>query len=100
MNLDPLQPSNAFHLDEVLVNQFYNSSDLQFSKGVYDAIESSIFIVDVLANGEEFCYVALNPAHERWTGIHSADLQGKTPEEILSPADAAVVRQRYSDCVH
>ncbi|MBD2103038.1 GAF domain-containing protein [Leptolyngbya sp. FACHB-261] len=70
----------------------------QFLRSIYENIGESIFVVDVLEDGE-FCYVGLNPAHEQITGIHSDVLRGKTPEQVLPPAAAAAVRQRYLECV-
>jgi len=75
-----------------------HSSSEQFLLSIYNSVQTSIFIVDVLENGD-FCYVALNPTHERWIGISSENLKGKKPEDILSPDDAAKVRQHYADCV-
>jgi PAS domain S-box-containing protein len=74
------------------------SSSQQFLLSMYDSVQASIFVVDVLEDGD-FRYVALNPTHERWIGIRSDDLRGKKPEDILSPIDAARVRQHYADCV-
>ncbi|WP_066383847.1 sensor histidine kinase [Anabaena sp. CA = ATCC 33047] len=74
------------------------SSSQQFLLSMYDSVQTSIFVVDVLENGD-FCYVALNPAHERWLGIRTEDFRGKKPEDILNPVDAAKVRQHYADCV-
>ncbi|MEH2424600.1 MAG: GAF domain-containing protein [Nostoc sp.] len=74
------------------------SSSEQFLLSMYDSVQASIFVVDVLEDGD-FRYVALNPTHERWIGICSDDLRGKKPEDILSPIDAAMVRQHYTDCV-
>ncbi len=74
------------------------SSSEQFLLSMYDSVQASIFVIDVLEDGD-FRYVALNPTHERWIGICSDDLRGKKPEDILSPIDAVRVRQRYADCV-
>ncbi|MDZ8136329.1 MAG: GAF domain-containing protein [Nostoc sp. DedQUE04] len=74
------------------------SSSEQFLLSIYDSVQASIFVVDVLEDGD-FRYVALNPTHERWIGIRSDDLRGKKPEDILSAIDAAKVRQHYADCV-
>ncbi|HLO85381.1 MAG TPA: GAF domain-containing protein [Nostocaceae cyanobacterium] len=74
-----------------------NSSE-QFLLSMYDSMQTSIFVVDVLEDGD-FRYLALNPTHERWIGMRSEELRGKKPEEVLSPVDAARVRQRYADCV-
>ncbi|MEH2397690.1 GAF domain-containing protein [Nostoc sp.] len=75
------------------------SSSEQFLLSMYDSVQASIFVVDVLEDGD-FRYVALNPTHERWIGIRSDELRGKKPEDILSPIDAAKVRQHYAECVH
>ncbi|WYL94097.1 MAG: GAF domain-containing protein [Gloeotrichia echinulata IR180] len=74
------------------------SSSEQFLLSIYDSVQASIFVVDVQEDGD-FRYVALNPTHERWIGMRSEDLKGKKPEDILSPVDAARVRQHYTDCV-
>ncbi|WP_375511362.1 GAF domain-containing protein [uncultured Nostoc sp.] len=74
------------------------SSSEQFLLSMYDSVQVSIFVVDVLEDGD-FRYVALNPTHERWIGIRSDDLRGKKPEDILSPIDAAKVCQHYAECV-
>jgi PAS domain S-box-containing protein len=74
------------------------SSSEQFLLSIYDSGQASIFVVDVLEDGD-FRYVALNPTHERWVGLRSDELKGKKPEDILSPKDAAWVREHYSDCV-
>ncbi len=74
------------------------SSSEQFLLSMYDSVQASIFVVDVLEDGD-FRYVALNPTHERWIGIRSDDLRGKKPEDILSPIDAAKVRQHYAECL-
>jgi PAS domain S-box-containing protein len=75
-----------------------SSSNEQLFLSMYNSVQTSIFIVDVLEDGD-FCYLALNPTHERYIGIPSAELRGKKPEDILSPEDARRVRQRYTDCV-
>ncbi|NET01283.1 MAG: PAS domain-containing protein [Sphaerospermopsis sp. SIO1G2] len=75
-----------------------NHSSKEFLLSVYNSVQTSIFIVDVLEDGD-FCYFAMNPTHERWLGISSEQLQGKKPEDILSAADAIKVRQNYNKCV-
>ncbi|WP_448561022.1 GAF domain-containing protein [Trichothermofontia sp.] len=73
-------------------------NDLGFLRSIYNAVEASIFVVDVLPTGE-FCYAAMNPTRERQLGISAENLIGKTPEQVFSIAEAALVRQRYLDCV-
>ncbi|MBE9125556.1 MULTISPECIES: PAS domain S-box protein [unclassified Coleofasciculus] len=91
----------------------------EFLRSIYDGIESSIFVVDVqekenseitteasearteeiVTSAYEFRYRGLNPAHERLIGIQTAELQGKTPEEVLPPPVAAALHHRYEQCV-
>jgi hypothetical protein len=68
-----------------------------FLRSIYDGVGEAIFVVDVL--DDDFRFVGVNPAHERLTGLNSHVLQGKTPEQILTPTMAAIVRQHYQDCV-
>ncbi|MEB3281841.1 MAG: PAS domain S-box protein [Lyngbya sp.] len=70
----------------------------QFLQTIYEGAAVSIFVVDVLENGE-FRYVGLNPAHEQLTQLTNAQLKGKTPEQVLPPSYAQTVRQSYLDCV-
>lgn len=70
----------------------------QFLRSIYDGVEQAIFVVDVQEGGE-FYFVGINPAHERLSGLRSADLAGKTPEQALPAAAAIAVRQRYQTCL-
>ncbi|WP_413166765.1 PAS domain S-box protein [Capilliphycus salinus ALCB114379] len=70
----------------------------QFLQSIYQGAAVSIFVVDVLDNGE-FRYVGLNPAHEQLTQLTNAQLKGKTPAQVLPPSAAENVRQNYLDCV-
>ncbi|WP_413175590.1 GAF domain-containing protein [Anabaena azotica] len=90
-NTAPTQIFFGTELDET-------SSSEQFLASMYDSVQTSIFVVDVLEDGD-FRYLALNPTHERWVGLPSEELRGKKPEDILSPVDAARVRKHYADCV-
>ncbi len=70
----------------------------EFLNSIYNGADQAIFVVDVGADGE-FRYAGWNTATEASTGILSADVKGKTPEEIFPPAVAADFRQRYVDCL-
>ncbi len=70
----------------------------QFLRSIYDGVEKSIFVVDVLENGE-FRYVGMNAAHEHLTGIPVEELCGKTPHEVLPPTVAPEVCSHYRSCV-
>jgi PAS domain S-box-containing protein len=70
----------------------------QFLRSIYEGVEPSIFVVDVLEDGD-FRFVGMNPAHERLTGLRSSDIKDRSPEQVLPPAAAAMIRQRYQSCV-
>jgi diguanylate cyclase (GGDEF)-like protein/PAS domain S-box-containing protein len=69
-----------------------------FLGSIYDGVDLSIFVVDVLPDGG-YCYAGLNPAHERLTGISNDTLRGKRPDQILPPDVAATVVACYQRCV-
>ena len=70
----------------------------EFLNSIYNGAAQVIFVVDVGADGE-FRYAGWNAATEASTGLLSADVKGKTPEEIFPPTVAADFRQRYIDCL-
>ncbi|MBW4570644.1 MAG: PAS domain-containing protein [Tolypothrix carrinoi HA7290-LM1] len=70
----------------------------QFLRCVYDGSENSLFVVDVLFDGD-FRYAGWNAATERNTGLLSAEIVGKTPEESLGEVQGAQVRQQYLKCL-
>ncbi len=100
MNINPFESTAELiqALPYSAIAHTEESTSEQLLLSLYNSVQASIFVVDVLEDGD-FRYVLLNPTHERWTGIRLEDLRGKTPEEVLSPVDAKNVRQRYSECV-
>jgi hypothetical protein len=68
-----------------------------FLSSIYEGVGNPIFVVDVVDGN--FHFAGLNPAHERLTGLLSRELKGKTPEQVLPPAEAATVRRHYQDCL-
>lgn len=64
----------------------------------WDHTPEGLFVVEVTAGGD-FLFEALNPAQVRATGLATADVAGKRPEECLPAEVAAEVRRRYADCV-
>ena len=65
------------------------------------SIKSPILTPDscLLTPSYQFRFAGLNPAHEQLTGLRSEDIQGKSPEQVLSPAAAAAVCANYARCV-
>lgn len=70
----------------------------QFLRSIYEGAEAAIFIIDVLEEGG-FRFVATNPAHERMSGMTSAEFCGKTLERALPPEVALAASERYRACV-
>jgi PAS domain S-box-containing protein len=71
----------------------------QFLSAIYKGISHSLFVVDVLENGD-FQYAGLNPQHEKITGISTDFIKGKKPEDVLPEEAALNVRNRYAECVN
>ena len=73
--------------------------------GVYETIfcemEDAVFLLDVEeADGEyAFRFRRNNAAHQRLTGISLAEIQGKTPRELLGDERGAHVAENYRRCV-
>ena len=57
----------------------------------------SLFIIAV--EPDRFVIELLNPAHERSTGLRTADVSGRTPHECLPPEVADAVTAHYRQCV-
>ena len=70
----------------------------EFLKDIYDAVNHSIFVVDVLPDGT-YRLKGVNPCHEKLTGLRSDAIAGKAPEEFLDPAIAESVTHHYGDCI-
>jgi PAS domain S-box-containing protein len=70
----------------------------QFLRSIYNGVEQAIFVVDVFPKGN-FRYIGLNPAAERLVGIGSADIAGKTFEDVYGPNTAQFVRDHYTKCL-
>ena len=67
------------------LNQWPNSEDAMFSVAVGD--------------DGQFRFEGFSPAAERLTGITNPELVGRTPEEALPLANAALVSARYRQCI-
>jgi PAS domain S-box-containing protein len=63
----------------------------------FEHSDESLFIVGV--EPDRFVIELLNPAHERSTGLRSADLSGRTPHECLPRGVADAITEHYRRCV-
>jgi PAS domain S-box-containing protein len=64
----------------------------------FEHSDESLFIVGVRPDGE-FVIEALNPAHERRTGLRNGDLAGRALREVLPPPVAEAISANYRRCV-
>jgi PAS domain S-box-containing protein len=63
----------------------------------FEHADESLFIIAV--EPERFVIELLNPAHERRTGLRSADVSGRSPHECLPPTVADAVTEHYRSCI-
>jgi PAS domain S-box-containing protein len=70
----------------------------QFLKSIYEELNHSIFVVDVLPDGS-YQYKSHNPLNEKLTGISNKELVGATPEKVFSPQIAQQFIGNYDACV-
>ena len=70
----------------------------QFLQSIYDEVNHSIFVVDVLPDGS-YRYKGNNPLHAKLTGISNEEIAGKTPEELVGPEIAKAVISNYDNCI-
>jgi len=64
---------------------------------IFEQAQDAIFLIDV--TGGEFHVERVNDAYEELTGFSTADIEGKTPREIVGDAAGAEIESRYSECV-
>ncbi|MDJ0736819.1 MAG: PAS domain S-box protein [Nostocaceae cyanobacterium] len=69
-----------------------------FLRSVYHGAEHSIFVVNVLKNGD-LRFAGWNSPTEKATGISNQDVVNKSPEEIFGKIQGAEFRQKYQSCL-
>ncbi len=70
----------------------------QFLKNIYDEVNFSIFVIDVLLDGSYY-FKGINPLHEKLTGIRSDAVIGEKPEHLFPPDVAKQVIRHYDECI-
>ena len=70
----------------------------QFLRSIYEGVGESIFVIEVLENGE-FRGGGINPAHAALTGYGSDYHQGKRMDQLFPPELAATLYQNYRNCI-
>ncbi len=70
----------------------------QFLKSIYEELNHSIFVVDVLPDGS-YQYKGHNPLNAKLTGISNEVLVGAKPEKVFPPQIAQQFIGNYDACV-
>jgi PAS domain S-box-containing protein len=70
----------------------------QFLQSIYDEVNHSIFVVEVLPDGT-YRFKGHNPLHEKLTGIPQDEIAGKTPHDLLDPETAKAVTTNFDICI-
>ena len=77
-------------------NRRLSASESHYSSIFHHLVEG-LFVIRV-SGAEEFRYEALNPSHERQTGLRTEDVAGRTPHEIFKSDMADHLVERYRAC--
>jgi PAS domain S-box-containing protein len=77
-------------------NRRLRASESHYSS-IFHHLAEGLFVIRIVGE-HEFRYEALNPSHERQTGLRTEDVAGRTPHEIFKPAMADHLVERYSAC--
>jgi PAS domain S-box-containing protein len=94
---DSLEARVADRTAELLeVNHRLRASESHYSSIFHHLVEG-LFVIRVVG-GHEFRYEALNPSHERQTGLRTEDVAGRTPHEVFEPGIADHLVERYRAC--
>ena len=64
---------------------------------VFANMDGAVFVLNAMEDGR-LTYESFNPRCEEMTGLKSADVWGRSPEEVLPPEEAALLVPRYREC--
>jgi two-component system, NtrC family, sensor kinase len=95
--LNQCLPSHDFTLSNTLPSTSQNP--MQLLRHLWEGVNYGILILDVLDEGNEFCYSAFNPTLARISPIPVEQLLGKTITEALPEDMATLCRDRYRECI-
>jgi PAS domain S-box-containing protein len=77
-------------------NRRLSASESHYSS-IFHHLAEGLFVIRVIGP-DEFSYEALNPSHERQTGLRTEDVAGRTPHEIFKTDLADHLVERYRAC--
>ncbi|MEE3719080.1 PAS domain S-box protein [Tumidithrix elongata RA019] len=70
----------------------------QFLRSIYEGVNQPIFVTDVLPD-QSVRVMGWNPVAEKFAGKTTAEVKGKSIEEIFIPEDVPAILQRYAQCI-
>ena len=76
----------------------FDTPDLNSLRHELDAFAVPMFAAERRHRGDCFRLLCLNEAHERETGMRSADVSGRTLRDVLPEDEGAAVEDRYTQC--
>ena len=94
-----LNPLDLLHLNHTLDLDALSPGSLQFLNNLWEGVNYGIFLLEVLAEQNEFRYLAFNPAIARSSPIPVEQLLGKTVQEALPAEMADRYRQHFLNCI-
>ena len=65
---------------------------------IFNNTQNALFLIEVIEE-KEMRYIRLNKAHEQLTGLKTAEVKGKTPQEIFGPEFGAELEAKYKKCI-
>ena len=71
---------------------------LNQAETIFEHTQDALFLIDVV-DERTFTLQLVNRAYEELTGATAADVQGRTPQDLLSDDQAANVVTKYQECI-
>ncbi len=87
-------PFGGVQLNAVLAGEgmmaMAKNAELEF---IFNSTQDIMFMAEYVE--DEFHYIRLNTAHQKLSGLHSSDIEGKTPIEVWGPETGRRLQQFY-----
>ncbi len=81
-------------IDTIKKNQVALVELAEENERIFEGTQSAMFIVEVMGQNE-FRYSRTNRSHQIQTGVSLADIQGKTPQELVGEKTGSIIANNY-----